>query len=504
MGKITYNDIILIVEEFRKFMSDVKESTQNQYVDIVKEYLLNEVRNQVEDYRDIFAEDRIIDFQQNYRRSKVVRSALKKLKDYLIVNGYLDKHFDFEYVFFGEAKKLSKEVIALEDIRNIVLGTDAFFRNHTEKIITQCMSAICYFCLFEQRHIRMLKCSDVLVNEERIRNVRIDDKSDEEGLSKWLFLGKEVLGYINEYIKYFNIDMSTDELFFRMPDGTLFDNSCQNNLFANYKFKHNNFLNVGSQNLNYSRIYHYLVATKGRGVVDILAIVGFANEQLKNAMKEYVLDYGVVYNPNSVTGLLGLEEVTLNYEKAVNMYEDSVNDEGEDESEYKPEASEKRDEGGNWVLTCKSYSEENDIKMDEVLLYDSMSENNQKSKDVELSRLVRSTYLAENLKLAYNNSCQLCGTRLMKTRFDAYSEAHHVRPYNKVHKGDDTIGNMIVLCPNCHSQFDNLYYAIHPNTKLVHCINEDDRFHLARMEFIGEHELEEKYLTYTWKLFKKK
>lgn len=92
---------------------------------------------------------------------------------------------------------------------------------------------------------------------------------------------------------------------------------------------------------------------------------------------------------------------------------------------------------------------------------------------------------------------------LMKTRFEAYSEAHHIRPYNKTHKGDDTIGNMVVLCPNCHSQFDNLYYAIHPSTRLVHCLDEDDRFHLAKMEFIGEHELSEKYLTYTWKLFKK-
>ena len=73
-----------------------------------------------------------------------------------------------------------------------------------------------------------------------------------------------------------------------------------------------------------------------------------------------------------------------------------------------------------------------------------------------------------------------------------------------MHKGDDTIGNMIVLCPNCHSQFDNLFYAIHPNTKVVHCIDENNQFHLKKMEFIGEHELEEKYLTYTWKLFKKR
>lgn len=170
------------------------------------------------------------------------------------------------------------------------------------------MSAISYFCIFEQRHIRMLKCNDVLVNEQRIRNVRVDDKPD-DGLVKWIHLGNEITKYIIAYVDYFKIDMLSDELFFRVPQGEEFDNSYQNYLFANYKLKSNGFLTVGGQQLNYSRIYHYLVATKGRGVADILSMVGFSNEQLKNAMKEYISDYGIVYNPNNIANLLSIADV---------------------------------------------------------------------------------------------------------------------------------------------------------------------------------------------------
>lgn len=495
MANFTYQDISMIVDGFTGYMDGKKESTKSLYVDIVKEYLLNEVRNQVDkdDYESIFSEDKIIDFQQTYRRSLVIRSALNKLKEYFIKQGKLDKRFVFDFIYIGKKEKNNKSVISLDDIQDIVLGNRGEFRNQEEKIITQCMSAICYFCIFEQRHIRMLKCTDVLVDEQRIRNVRVDEKPD-DGLVKWIHIGEEITKYIIAYVDYFNIDMISDELFFRKPAGEVFDNSYQNNLFANYNLKSNGFLTVGSQQLNYSRIYHYLVATKGRGVADILPMVGFSNEQLKNAMKEYVSDYGIVYNPNNIVIPLSITDVAENYLKAVEVYEENVNLEDEEDV---------IDEESEWVTVCNTYSEEKDVSMDDVILYDSMSQDNQKSKDVELSRLVRSTYLAENLKLAYNNCCQLCGIRLMKTRFEAYSEAHHIRPYNKTHKGDDTIGNMIVLCPNCHSQFDNLYYAIHPSTRLVHCLDEDDRFHLAKLDFIGVHELEEKYLTYTWKLFKK-
>ena len=61
------------------------------------------------------------------------------------------------------------------------------------------MSAIFYFCVFEQRHITKLKCTDILVNEHRIRNVRTDDNQKEQ-LAKWIYLGEDVIKFIVNYI----------------------------------------------------------------------------------------------------------------------------------------------------------------------------------------------------------------------------------------------------------------------------------------------------------------
>ena len=310
MSNFTYQDISYIIEDFSLFMVELKESTKSIYLDIVKEYLLNEVRNQVDknDYESIFSTERIIDFQQNYRRSIVIRAALNNLKDYFIKAGKLDKRFDFEFDYIGKSEKVNKSVISLSDIQSIILGDEGKFRNAEEKIATQCMSAICYFCIFEQRHIRKLKCNDVLVDEHRIRNVRTDDRP-KDGLVKWIYLGEDVIKYINRYIRHFNINMASDELFFKTSTGREYDNGYQNNLFYNFKLKENGFLTVGGQQLNYSRIYHYLVATKGKGVSDILSLVGFSNEQLKNAMKEYTSDYGIVYNPNSIVRLHSFDNI---------------------------------------------------------------------------------------------------------------------------------------------------------------------------------------------------
>lgn len=497
MSKITSQDISTIVSGYKDFIADLSESTIKQYADIVKLYLKNEALSVVDsdDYESIFTEDKLANLPR-YRKNNIGPSALNNLKNYLIKEGKLNRGFDFNFPPIEEKKKADKELIPLDTIQNIILGTNGKFRSpeKEEKVITQCLSAMSYYCIFEQKHILKLKCSDILIDEQRIRNIRVDSQPNEVAiLTKWIHLDEEITQYIVAYIDYFEKDMFSDELFFILPDGNNIANKNIVHYFSNYEFKDNGSLSVGCQGLNYSRIYHYLVATKGRGVADILPIVGLRNKQLEDALKDYISDYGILHNLDSIVTLLSVANVAKRYDEAERNYYSR----GDCADEEKlPEKSE-------WIATCNTYSEENDINMNDVELYDSMSKNNQQSKGVELSRLVRSTYLAELLKLAYKNRCQLCGTRLMKSRSDAYSEAHHIKPYNKTHKGDDTISNMVVLCPNCHSQFDNLYYAIHPNTRLVHCVDENDRFHLTEMQFIREHTLGENYLTYTWNLFEK-
>ncbi len=141
--------------------------------------------------------------------------------------------------------------------------------------------------------------------------------------------------------------------------------------------------------------------------------------------------------------------------------------------------------------------------MEDLINFDYMNNNNLYEKPITINRLVRDTKISKSLKNLYNNKCQLCGYQLRSIEGNFMSEAHHIRPYNRTHKGDDTYRNLIVLCPNCHTQFDQMFYAINPVTLKVHCIFEDDQFHLADLEMLESHNFGIEYLKYAWDIFNK-
>jgi hypothetical protein len=72
-----------------------------------------------------------------------------------------------------------------------------------------------------------------------------------------------------------------------------------------------------------------------------------------------------------------------------------------------------------------------------------------------VSRIVRDTALTRQLKALHDHRCQVCGTRLLLTASQGYSEAHHMKPLGRPHNGPDTAENIVVLCPNCHALCDN-------------------------------------------------
>jgi hypothetical protein len=74
--------------------------------------------------------------------------------------------------------------------------------------------------------------------------------------------------------------------------------------------------------------------------------------------------------------------------------------------------------------------------------------------DAHVSRIIRDTKLARELKSLYGFACQVCGLRIEPSRGSFYVEVHHVRPLGGGHDGLDTQGNMLVLCPNHHAMFD--------------------------------------------------
>lgn len=88
-------------------------------------------------------------------------------------------------------------------------------------------------------------------------------------------------------------------------------------------------------------------------------------------------------------------------------------------------------------------------------------------------RILRDTLLARKIKELYVHKCQICGLRIKLNNEKYYSEAHHIIPLGKQHKGSDTSENIIVLCPNHHVmmdygllkiEIDKLY--VHPKHKL--------------------------------------
>lgn len=111
--------------------------------------------------------------------------------------------------------------------------------------------------------------------------------------------------------------------------------------------------------------------------------------------------------------------------------------------------------------------------------------------------------MAKQIKLLYKGKCQLCQNKIKSTH-GYITEAHHIRPYNQTHQGDDTFLNLIVLCPNCHSRFDDFYYAIHPETHLVHSLDESNEHHLKKVYMEKGHNFGEEYLNYAWEIFQNK
>lgn len=80
-------------------------------------------------------------------------------------------------------------------------------------------------------------------------------------------------------------------------------------------------------------------------------------------------------------------------------------------------------------------------------------------KETTVSRVVRDSAVTREIKELYNNTCQVCGTRV-KTMAGVYSEGAHIRALGRPHNGEDTVQNMLCLCPNHHASFDKGGFSI--------------------------------------------
>ena len=74
-------------------------------------------------------------------------------------------------------------------------------------------------------------------------------------------------------------------------------------------------------------------------------------------------------------------------------------------------------------------------------------------------RIVRDTKLAIDVKALYEHRCQVCSTAI-PTKNGLYAEGAHIRPLGKPHNGNDSLANLLCLCPNHHVMFDKGSFSI--------------------------------------------
>jgi hypothetical protein len=85
----------------------------------------------------------------------------------------------------------------------------------------------------------------------------------------------------------------------------------------------------------------------------------------------------------------------------------------------------------------------------------------QKGSDEAVERLLQHTHsqrrnrkIAADIRMHYQHRCMFCDIQLEIADNRFYAEAAHIKPLGSPHNGPDKTGNLLVLCPNHHLQFD--------------------------------------------------
>jgi hypothetical protein len=118
--------------------------------------------------------------------------------------------------------------------------------------------------------------------------------------------------------------------------------------------------------------------------------------------------------------------------------------------------------------------------------------------NVEISRIIRDTRIARQMKLLYQNRCQICG-KTISLKNQTYSEAHHIKPLGQPHNGLDQTDNILVLCPNHHVEFDYGSIAINPETYEIMHINKNSEYIGKQILLAKNHIIEKSNLEYHMK-----
>lgn len=124
---------------------------------------------------------------------------------------------------------------------------------------------------------------------------------------------------------------------------------------------------------------------------------------------------------------------------------------------------------------------DDNVSDDKKSITELLADLNEKMKNVSPDRVEklvsatirRDTKIINSLKKATDFKCQFptCGQRIIKKNGGFYIEVAHIKPVSQ--NGQSVLGNLIVLCPNHHKEFDfgDLKINEQTNTKLAGQLN---------------------------------
>lgn len=121
----------------------------------------------------------------------------------------------------------------------------------------------------------------------------------------------------------------------------------------------------------------------------------------------------------------------------------------------------------------------------------SMKKEPQRIKTTTLRR-IRDTVKSKKLKKIYQNKCQICNYSFPDYVKTGYSEVHHIWPM--ADDGDDDFDNMLVLCPNHHTEFD--YKLIQFDSEKQNKITNLKGVEIGTISFKKEHTIAQKNISF--------
>ncbi|MBC7761734.1 MAG: HNH endonuclease [Candidatus Saccharibacteria bacterium] len=110
-----------------------------------------------------------------------------------------------------------------------------------------------------------------------------------------------------------------------------------------------------------------------------------------------------------------------------------------------------------------------------------------------VSRRIRDSALAREVKAIYADCCQICQTAIPGVGERLYSEGAHVKPLGRPHLGKDSLDNLLCLCPNHHTQFDIGGFVILDDFSVARALNLEP---FAQLKFKGHHAIQPANVSY--------